>query len=338
MEVGCIFVGGGKCLMYTRHSLFLGCSQSAVVASEICCCKSCLRGSDTSFPQLYNMASFGCAAWEPLARLLHLSNNGICGWILGITSQSFTFLFILERYMSLVHRFTVNNWQAKQMVLSVYFSGLFISATPFMFGRRSSVAPSGLYYQPIWSNGGDWVGFYLGILALMFVSANLIGAAVMYLRIYQKFVRVSRQAERAVEGGGTTLDTNTNGKPTTSDEVSVKCVPTKSILAFKKGCAAELHQQSTAIAYALAKQAFTYYLVHAICNTPLAYEFLHHVVFQLPPPAWYDLLVYMATFLFTITNFILLVFLNQHYRMAAWEEWRDWKNRVQKLSSRGIRG
>ncbi|KAI9101664.1 hypothetical protein DFS34DRAFT_425321 [Phlyctochytrium arcticum] len=168
----------------------------------------------------------------------------------------------------------------------------------------------------------------------MFVSANLIGAAVMYLRIYLTFVRVTRQAERAVGGGGTIIDANANAKRTTSDEVAVRFVPTKSILAFKKGCAVELHQQSTAIAYALAKQAFTYYLVHAICNTPLAYEFVHHVIFQLPPPAWYDLLVYMATFLFTITNCILLVFLNQHYRMAALEEWEDWKNRLRKLFSR----
>ncbi|KAI9101663.1 hypothetical protein DFS34DRAFT_610989 [Phlyctochytrium arcticum] len=74
---------------------------------------------------------------------------GYVGAFWGITSQSFTFLFILERYMSLVHRFTVNNWQAKQMVLSVYISGLVIGATPFMFGRRSSVAPTGVYCRPI---------------------------------------------------------------------------------------------------------------------------------------------------------------------------------------------
>ncbi|KAI9093807.1 hypothetical protein DFS34DRAFT_259642 [Phlyctochytrium arcticum] len=171
----------------------------------------------------------------------------------GITSQSFTFFFILERYLSLVHRFTVNNWQAKQIALSVYISGLMTSATPFIFGRMSSVAPSGLYCQPIYkfsaslpslsfqydflgSNGGDWVGFFLGIVALIFVSANLIGAAIMYLQIYQKYVRVTRERKMPLRGAERFMPPpmlRVNAQPTTRSQ-SGSC-PRNLFLLSKKG-------------------------------------------------------------------------------------------------------
>ncbi|KAI9104050.1 hypothetical protein DFS34DRAFT_304428 [Phlyctochytrium arcticum] len=277
--------------------------------------------------------------WHPPAVILghHWQGYYTCqimgyfGGFWGIATQSFTFLFILDRYLSLVHRFSVTNWQAKQMVCSVWMSAFFIPASPFIFGRRMSVAPSALYCQPIWSNGGDWVGWMLGLLGFAFVGTNMIGAAFMYLQIYRTFVRTTREAEKAIGGGGTTAETGSDNiaadlQPDSGN--SHRYTPTKSVLAFKKGCADDLHKESTVLAYNLARQAFVYYACYAVCMAPVGYQFLHHVIFQMPPPEWFDLIVYMATYGFTFTNPILLVTLNQHYRSAALDEWELWRRKL----------
>ncbi|KAI9101722.1 hypothetical protein DFS34DRAFT_611202 [Phlyctochytrium arcticum] len=245
----------------------------------------------------------------------------------GVAGQSFLFLFMMEQYLAIVHRFRATNHQARTVVLGTWGMSLSMASVQFIFGRMAGLSPSGLYCQPLWSNGGDWVGALIGVLGFGFLGLNVKGIIFMYWRIYVTFIAVRNKVEEAIEG---TLDRNAKaGKGAASGQsLSNSFEPTASIINARKTVNTGIRKDTNQLAFRLARQAVVYIGSAYFCMFPMWISIGYHMFMQMPPPAWMDYASYIGTYGFSFMNPILIMTLNQHWRAAALDEIEVWADVV----------
>ncbi|KAI9101719.1 hypothetical protein DFS34DRAFT_692424 [Phlyctochytrium arcticum] len=241
----------------------------------------------------------------------------------GVAGQSFLFLFMFDQYLAIVHRFRATNHQARTVVVGTWGMALSIASVQFVFGRMASMSSSGLYCQPIWSNGGDWVGALIGVLGFSFLSLNVTGIIFMYWRTYVTFMGVRNKVEMAIDG---TLDRNAKSSkgPATGPSPSHTFEPTASIANVRKAANTGIRKDTSQLAFRLARQAVVYIACAYFCMIPMYITIGYHMFLQMPPPVWVDYAAYIDMYGFSFMNPILIMTLNQHWRAAALDEMEVW--------------
>ncbi|TPX65371.1 hypothetical protein SpCBS45565_g05182 [Spizellomyces sp. 'palustris'] len=265
---------------------------------------------------------------------------GFVSTVWGAASQQAVLLFTLERYITIVHGFAFTFKHVRMAIVNVWISAIVLGIFPFAAQRHAAVAPSGLYCNPPWSNGGDWVGIFIGVCGVGFIGMNMVGVVWMYTRIYAKFQASTKEVAAAMRD--TLSDTKSyKSAEATDDDASLPpptltstapsasgiMHPTRSVM----GAQLDRSTETRDLSYRLAMQSLIIIITYFLSMSPMWISIDIHLFTQMPPPAWWDNVAITSAHLYAVMNPVLFLTLNKHWTLARTEvlkEWRGWIRKV----------